>query len=198
MQFLFGPANRLYMKLGADQFTGCGQHRKSRHQVLPGDISRGQTGGTSLPDQQKEEETEAELAVGGASAWVVVAAPWAGKGMFLRQPCGLRVCCTLPNHKALLGAPLPRLITICQPRYQRCHLSQRQAVSAMASKGPNPVLPFPKAVLSGHPGLLVPRGPACLPVNFPLPFSLSCPFDPNPTPTQTFPPFSSLLFTAGR
>lgn len=30
------------------------------------------------------------------------------------EPCALLVCCTFPNHKALLGAPLPRLITICR------------------------------------------------------------------------------------
>ena len=39
--------------------------------------------------------------------------PWAEKGVFSGEPCTLLVCCTFPNHKALLGAPLPRLIAIC-------------------------------------------------------------------------------------
>lgn len=60
---------------------------------------------------------EAELVVGGAGAWVVAAAlSREGRvscAVFRREPCALLVCCTLPNHKALLGIPLPRLIIIC-------------------------------------------------------------------------------------
>lgn len=59
--------------------------------------------------------------------------PWAQKVVLPRWPCALLVCCAFPNHKALLGAPLPRLSTICQAI--SIVIFPGHAVSAVNSRG---------------------------------------------------------------
>lgn len=72
------------------------------------------------------------------------------EGRVSQGACALLVCRTLPNHKALLGAPLPTLIAI-RPAIGVV-ISTETRSQGRASTGPNLILPFPKAVPSGHLG----------------------------------------------
>lgn len=111
-------------------------------------INTGRTGGTSLPDQETEEKMESELVLGGAWAWVVLAA-LAGKGVFPREPVPYLSAALYQTTKPC-WAPLPRLIAI-GPAIGVV-ISTETRSQGRASTGPNLILPFPKAVPSGHLG----------------------------------------------
>lgn len=93
---------------------------------------------------------EAELLVGGAWVWVGLAA--LGREGCVSQEA---LCPTCLLHFTKPQSPAghsPAKADHNLPRYQHCHLSQRHAVTAVSSKGPNLILAFPKATF-GHPGL---------------------------------------------
>lgn len=103
-----------------------------------GGIARGQTGGTSLPAQEKEEKMEAELAVGGARVWVVAAAR-SREGRVSERA----LCPTCLLHFTKPQSPAwhsPAQADHNLPCYQHCHLLQRHAGSAVNSEtSANPV-----------------------------------------------------------
>lgn len=159
-----------------------------KHQVFMGDKHRSPTGGTSLPDQDTEEKMEPELELGGAGAWVVLAAP-AGKGVFPRSLCPTcRPHFTKPQSPARRS---PAKADRNPPRYQRCHLyGDTESGPCIHGASSHPAFSQSRAAWPSG-------GQRCQPAS---PFTS---YPPSPsaaplTPTQTFHPLSPLSFTAGK
>ena len=110
--------------------------------------------------------------------------PWAEKG----EPCTLLVCCTFPNHKARLGASLPRLIAICHAIRIVIACADTRSALWIPRVLPWGIMPLSKAGLSGHSGAFSPSV-AGLSAASPL----TCLSSFLPAPTLLSPSLNSLL-----